>query len=269
VQQVVMNLITNASEALEDRPGAIVLTTGHQQCDEDYLRRSRTTEKAAPGRFVFLEVTDDGCGMDEHVQQRLFDPFFTTKFTGRGLGMSAVLGVMRGHKGAILLSSEVGRGTTVRVLFPLVQTEIPAPPWPHDDGGNGELRELPDNRRVSGTVLVVDDEEPVRKLAGQVLERIGCRVLDAADGREAVQVFRQRADEIGCVLLDLTMPAMDGLRTYGELRTLRPDVRVILASGFDEVEISQRFAGQGLAGFIQKPYQLSTLTQEVRRVLAG
>jgi PAS domain S-box-containing protein len=261
MQQIVMNLITNASEAIGERVGCITITTGVQDCDPAYLAQSRLSEKVSPGRYVYLSVADTGCGMDEAVQQRLFDPFFTTKFTGRGLGMSAVLGVVRGHKGAILIDSEVGRGTTIRVLFPVSHLENPA--------NDGLLTVTPNQPSVSAnigsTILVVDDEEAVRKLAVTTLERKGFRVLNATDGVEAIEMFQKESGTIACVLLDLTMPRMDGIQTFAELRRLRPNIPVLLASGFSEHELSQRYAGQGLAGFIQKPYSLDEMVQTVQR----
>jgi PAS domain S-box-containing protein len=263
VQQIVMNLITNASEAIGDQMGSITVTTGIEDCDTTYLAQSRLLEKPTPGNYVYVEVADTGCGMDETVQQRLFDPFFTTKFTGRGLGMCAVLGVVRGHQGAIIISSQPTKGTSIRVLFPALLTSSEPPPTPN------QAKESPFQHEPSfGTILVVDDEESVRKLTRRALEHTGLSVLCASDGEEAVQIFRENADIIACVVLDLTMPRKDGMQTFAELRDIRPDVPVLLASGFDENELSQRFTGQGLAGFLQKPFNLRKLAktiQEIRR----
>jgi two-component system cell cycle sensor histidine kinase/response regulator CckA len=265
IQQVVLNLIANASEAVGDGPGVISLAVGVRDCDDSYLRASRLEEKPPAGRFVFLEVSDTGCGMDKETQLRLFEPFFTTKFLGRGMGMSAVLGIVRGHKGAILVESEPDRQTTVRVLFPvsdtaletgIVAAEAGVTPW-------AETRAL----SSLATVLVVDDEEVVRDVAKAMLERLGCRVLTAEGGSEAIRVFRERLDGISCVILDLTMPDMDGVATFKELRLVKPDVKVILSSGHNEQEATRRFAGQGLAGFIHKPYQIQRLRDTLKRVL--
>jgi PAS domain S-box-containing protein len=263
MQQVIMNLLTNASEALGEQGGVIALTTDVQACDEAYLSQSRLEEKPSAGRFVYVEVSDTGCGMDEETQQRLFDPFFTTKFIGRGLGMAAVLGIVRGHTGAILMDSEVGQGTTIRVLFPVSETGRTAVANAHET--TDTRLETMARSSLAGTVLVVDDEEMVRDLCRAIVEQVGFQALTAADGREALEIFHDHAAEIVCVILDLTMPWMDGVAAFRELRRIRPEVKVILASGYNEQEATQRFAGQGLAGFIQKPYRL----QDLRDKLAG
>lgn len=257
MQQVAMNLITNASEALGGRPGTVTLRTGVQYCGESDLAPSRLEARPAPGRFAYIEVSDDGCGMDEATQQRLFDPFFTTKATGRGLGMSAVLGIVRAHKGAVLVNSRVGRGTTVRVLFPaLAAGESCVALTPAVVAG-------PVPPPLSGLVLVVDDDDGVRGLTVAYAKRLGLKTLSAADGVEALALFGEHADEIACVLLDLTMPRLDGVATYREMKQRRPDIPIVLCSGYTEQDAAQHFHGEGLAGFLQKPYELSQL----RRVL--
>ena len=266
MEQIIMNMVINASEAIGERSGLVIVRTGVEVCDESYLERSRVGEKPPPGRFVFFEVCDTGCGMDEKTQRRFFDPFFTTKFTGRGLGMSAVLGIVRGHKGAIVVESEVGRGTKIRVLFPVheVEGEKERPREEAVSNPSGENVSV----GFSGTVLVVDDEEAVCDLCKEKLEGFGFTVLTAGDGEEGVRVFREHAGEITCVILDFMMPKMDGVAAFGEISRIRPDVRVILSSGYDYQEATRRFAGQGLSGFIQKPYTLQSLRRELERVLA-
>jgi len=264
VQQVIMNLITNATEAIGGTPGMISLTTGLQDCDAACLENNRFDDRPSPGRFVFLEVADSGCGMDAETLQRLFDPFFTTKFTGRGLGMAAVLGIMRGHGGAIFVESAPGRGTAIRVLFPAAGDQpLPAP----EPGGTPAFqpRELLHTEPL--TILLVDDEPEVLEVCRGMLERLGFQVLTARDGREAVELFRSHADEIACVLLDLTMPTLDGVMAFQEMRRWRPEGKVILSSGYNEQEVTQRFTGLGLAGFIQKPYRMHNLQEELQRVL--
>jgi two-component system cell cycle sensor histidine kinase/response regulator CckA len=254
MQQVVMNLITNASEAVGEAAGIVALATGVQDCDADYLTKSRLVEKPAAGTFVCLEVTDTGCGMDEETEQRLFDPFFTTKFTGRGLGMSAILGIVRGHGGAITVESGPGKGTTVRVLFPASTGAEDPPP------AGGSLEAVASSAPATGgLVLVADDEESVLGFCERALKRLGFQTVSAANGEEAVAIFRERADEISWVLLDLTMPRMDGVAAFLELRRLRPDVPVIMCSGFDEEEATERLRDRGLTGFVKKPYGIDDL----------
>jgi PAS domain S-box-containing protein len=258
IRQVLMNLMTNASEACGDSSGLITISTGRMRIDREYLATILFDGGLSEGDYVYLEVSDTGCGMDESTRARIFDPFFTTKTMGRGLGMAAVLGIVRGHRGAIKCYSEVGRGTTFKILFP---------------AATGQAEPLQEKKaaatiRGSGTILVVDDEEGVRALAQRSLERIGFKVLIARDGREGVEVYKLFQSEIVLVLLDMTMPELTGDEVFREMRKLREDVRVILSSGYNEQEATNRFVGKGLAGFIQKPYRPSELAEMIARVLA-
>ena len=259
IRQVIMNLITNASEAIEESTGAISITTGAMECNREYLTTAYLDKDLKAGQYVYVEVADTGCGMTAQVQQRMFDPFFTTKFTGRGLGMAAMLGIVRGHQGAIKVSSEPGQGTTIKVLFP-ARADM------HIRPANG-VTATSDRWQGSGTILVVDDDETVLTLACRMVEFMGFDVLRAADGREALQVYLNHPGEIRGVVLDLTMPHMDGEETFRELRRIDPDVLVIMSSGYSEQDVTGRFAGKGLAGFIQKPYQLKSLEEKLREVL--
>lgn len=265
IQQVVLNLITNAAEAIGDDQGEIILSTGSADCDAGFLSLSRIDIKPRPGKFVWIEVRDTGCGMDDITLQKLFDPFYTTKFTGRGLGMSAVMGVVMGHGGAITIDSSQGGGTEIRALFPA------APRCDQDDALKQDVntdRPADEMPRCSGTVLVVDDEEMIVNMTCEMVELCGFRTLRAGDGDEAVNIFSSAPDEIICVILDLTMPRMDGLATFTRLRAIKPGIQVILASGYSEQDATSRFAGQGLAGFIQKPYSMETLENELRKITA-
>jgi CheY-like chemotaxis protein len=252
-----MNLLINASEAIGDRSGAITVTVGAARRDKEYLRKSELHSDLAPGLYVHLVVTDTGSGMDEHTRPRIFEPFFSTKFTGRGLGLAAVLGIVRAHKGAIKVYSEPGKGTTFEVLFPAltegeIATRSPEPSSTADWRGEG-------------TILLVDDEENVLALAARMLENLGFTALTAADGVQAVELYRERRKEIDLVLMDLTMPRMDGAEAFDELRRLDPDVRVILASGYAMDDMSSRFGGKKPSAFIEKPFTLDRL----REALAG
>ncbi len=259
LRQVVMNLITNASDAIGDDPGTITVATGVVDADEEYLREITDLDPLPAGRYVFLELTDTGCGMDKATQARIFEPFFSTKETGRGLGMAAVTGIVRGHSGTIKVYSEPGRGTTIKVLFPA--SDQPAVPLAQPVEHTG------DERRGNGTILVIDDERSVRVVAGELFRDRGFQTLVAEDGERGLEAFRQHTEDIVLVLLDMTMPGIDGAETFRLLRQIRPDVKVILSSGYNEQEATRRFAGKGLAGFLQKPYLAATLLNKVWEVL--
>ncbi len=256
MRQIVMNLVINASEAIGDRSGVIAITTGCMDCDASYLKDVWLDENLTAGLYDYLEIADSGCGMDRETMAKLFDPFFTTKFTGRGLGMAAVLGIVRGHKGAIKVYSEPGKGTSFKILLPA--SGRPAGIF------NGEPRR--DDWRGSGTVLLVDDEETIRGIGAEMLKELGFTTVTAVDGRDAVEKFRSSPD-ISFVILDLTMPHMDGEQCFRELRQIKPDVKVIMSSGYNEQEVTQKFTGKGLAGFIQKPYRLSALKETIKGIM--
>jgi PAS domain S-box-containing protein len=261
IRQVVMNLITNASDALSGDRGLISVRTGVCEANEAFLERTYLKDKLSSGRYVYLEVTDTGSGMDEETQAKIFDPFFTTKFTGRGLGLAAVLGIVRGHKGAIKIASRPGMGTTFTVLFPAAEvgTEPPAPDRRTDRAA----------AQAEATILVVEDEASVRDVATATLESVGYTVLAAQDGREAVDLYGRRSDEIAAVLLDLTMPHMDGLETFRELRRINPAARVILTSGYAESHATEGFGIANLSGFVQKPYLPAVLIDRVQDALGS
>lgn len=258
MRQVMMNLVTNASEALGDRSGSITVSSGVVECDRLRPMGNHLDDRLPEGRYVTLEVSDTGCGMDADTLSKIFDPFFTTKFQGRGLGLAAALGIVRGHKGAIQVSSEPGIGTTVRVLLPALD---------HLPGEMVQDVEVEAAQAQTGLILLIDDDPDVRDVSTEMLTLLGFRVLTAADGDEGLGVFRVQQAEIDCVILDLTMPRMGGEETFRELQRLRSDVRVILSSGYHEHELRQRFIGRGIAGFIQKPYTVARLLETLSRVL--
>lgn len=261
IQQVMMNLILNASEALdEDNGGVVTVSTMVLHCTEDYLSASHALYQAPEGDYVCLEVSDTGCGMTEEVVKRLFDPFFTTKFTGRGLGMSAVLGIIRGHRGAILVESAHGRGTTIRALFPVGASSAS----PATENGLQAPVSTPGKAR---TVLFVDDEPDLLDLGALALGQLGYTVLKAMDGLEAIRIFDSRTDHIDCVVLDLSMPQLDGEQTLRELRRINPDIRVILASGYAEQDLQLRFGGMNVNAFLQKPYDIQLLAEKIQHIL--
>jgi PAS domain S-box-containing protein len=259
VRQVIMNLIINASEAIGDKGGTIDVTTSSVQCDWHYLSQAQLHGDLAEGNYVCLEVADNGCGMDRATMDRIFDPFFTTKFTGRGLGLAAVLGIVRGHRGAIKPYSEPGKGTNFKVLFPAAAA---ADIQPRERTGEEDWH-------GSGTVLFVDDEATLRALGQRMLQQLGFDAMTAADGREALTLYERHRESIRCVLLDLTMPHMDGEETFRELRRMNPALPVILCSGYNAQEAINRFVGEQLAGFIQKPYRIANIRQALRAALGN
>ena len=258
VRQIVMNLVINASEAIGDKSGVICISSGCISCDKNYLKDVWLNENIHEGLYVFLEIADTGCGMNKETLARIFEPFFTTKFTGRGLGMAAVLGIVRGHKGAIKVYSEQGKGTTFKILLPA--SNRPADLFNHNNDTT--------DWQGKGTVLLVDDEETVRGIGSEMLKELGFTPITAVDGREAISIFKDRQDII-LVILDLTMPHVDGEQCFRQLRQIKPDVKVIMTSGYNEHEVTQKFVGKGLAGFIQKPYKLSVLKEAIRGTLGA
>ena len=259
MQQLIMNLVINGAEAIgEGRNGSVLVTTDLQEVDEAYLRNNFAGERVAPGTYVSLEVHDTGIGMDKATIARIFDPFFTTKFTGRGLGLAAVLGIVRGHKGTIRVYSIPQKGSTFKVLLPVAHGQVLA--RPADD--------LHEALRGTGTILVVDDEEIVRNTARAVLQRFGYDVLVAPDGASGLEVFQKHADGISAVVLDMTMPGMSGEETFRSMRGIAPRVCVLLSSGYNEVEAIRRFTSKGFAGFVQKPYTGTQLARILKRALA-
>jgi PAS domain S-box-containing protein len=261
LRQIVMNLVVNASEALGEEEGAITITTGTMRCDAAHQVEIDLDTQLAPGFYVWLQVIDTGCGMDVETRERLFDPFFSTKFTGRGLGLSAVLGIVRAHRGALKVTSAPGQGASFTVYFPAITKHDETP---------GDAAVSPasvDAWTGAGTILLVDDEEAIRTLGKEVLEAMGFSVLTAEDGQEAVDLYREHGDDIALVILDLTMPRLNGEEALHHLRAIDPGVRVILSSGYSEQDIAERFAGKDLAGFVTKPYTLATLQTSLRHVL--
>jgi PAS domain S-box-containing protein len=257
-RQVVMNLVINGGEALGDGPGTVIVKTGEMSADSEWIHDAQIVPDTWEGNYVFLEVSDTGCGMSPDTLSRIFEPFFTTKFTGRGLGLAAVLGIVRSHRGALKVTSEVGRGSTFVLALPVAATAS-------DASRTASIQEKMESLR--GTVLVVDDEESVRRTVSRVLEVLGCKVLRAEDGTVAVQYVRESSIPIDLVLLDLTMPILDGVQTLHELRRMRPDLPVILMSGFAEVHALAKFGQHNLSGFLQKPFTIDEVQRRVAEVL--
>jgi two-component system, cell cycle sensor histidine kinase and response regulator CckA len=257
VQQILMNLTINAAEAIGGYEGAITVRTAMHALDKAHIKRHPECAELKPGRYVALEVTDTGCGMDGATKSRIFDPFFSTKFTGRGLGLAAVAGIVRGHGGAILVTTAPGKGSEFTVLFPAAE---------------GACGEAPGARQASlpcraGVVLVIDDEEVVRETARRALEHIGCTALAADGGSAAIDILKRHPGRIDVAVLDLSMPGMSGEEVLPELRKLRPEMKVFVSSGYSEAEAMALFRGQRVAGFLQKPYTAGALAEKVKAAL--
>ncbi|PRP95119.1 Blue-light-activated protein [Enhygromyxa salina] len=254
VRQVVMNLLLNASEAISDRAGHITVTTNIRYFAQEYLRNCDVADRLEAGRYVVLSVKDDGSGMSQAVRCRIFEPFFTTKFTGRGIGLASVLGIVRAMGGAIQVESEVGAGTCVNVLFPL-----------NTEQGLSEVETDTDGPKQP-VILVVDDEQVVRSVASVALKQAGLPYLVAQSGFEALEILRAHRDEIGVVLLDLSMPGMSGAQCLHTMREECFDIEVILCSGYEEHDATRAVTDQYI-GFVQKPWRVRHLLSEVRRAL--
>jgi len=261
LRQVVMNLVTNASESLQDRGGRVTVRCGLMNANADYLQDTFGSADPAAWTYVFLEVSDPGKGIDEAVRKRIFEPFFSTKFTGRGLGLASVLGIVRGHHGVIKLTSEPGTGTRFRVLIPpateaMVQPSLPLSTRTKSSSG--------------GCILVVDDDDAVLEVAAEFLKRAGFEVQTASGGRAAIALIGgPDGARIDAVVLDLSMPDLDGRETLLEIRRISPSLPVIVASGFDENAGDARLAAAEIAAFVRKPYEPEDLVEAVRAAVRG
>lgn len=260
IRQVVMNLVINAAEAIGQHEGTVTIRTRSVGLEDRSAVRGADLERT-DGDYVLLEVDDTGPGMDAETQARIFEPFFSTKATGRGLGLAAVGGIVRGHHGSISVDTTPGKGTRFGILLPAAEPEAETrSEEATDPAAEGTVD--------GGTVLVVDDEDAVRTVARIILEENGYNVLTAEDGREGVDLFRQHADEVQVVLLDLTMPHMGGREAMAAMREIRPGVRVLLSSGYDDQEAASELAGNRVTAFIHKPYRAEQLLASVREILA-
>jgi CheY-like chemotaxis protein len=259
LQQIVMNLVLNAAEAMGDDAGTVVVMTGVEEVGSSHAASSASlfcTEGLAPGKYVFLEVEDTGHGMDDATKAKIFDPFFTTKFTGRGLGLAAVLGIVRAHRAAIDVRSIPGKGSTFKVFF-RASGEAPTR---GEEGGDGSYR----NR---GLVLVIDDDAGSRTALRRALELFGFSVEEAVDGAEGAALFAARAEHVVLVIVDMMMPKMGGDETFRAIRGRSASVPVILTSGYSQVEATRRFTARDLAGFLEKPFTTDSLAAKLRAVL--
>ncbi len=261
IRQILVNLTTNASESLEEKHGVIRISTKKIKVTQNLLNECVLAENIVPGDVVCLEVTDSGVGMHQSEIPKIFDPFFTTKFTGRGLGLAALLGIVRAHGGGIAVTSEVGQGTTFRLIFPIAS-------FPHS--AEGTVQSAPVNsasgRQPGALILIIDDEEDIQTAAQLILEHAGYRVLVASDGNLGIRLFQAQASEIAGVLLDLTMPQLNGEEVFRQIRSIRQDTKIVVSSGHSEEEAKKRLEGQDFY-FIQKPYLIDELPRTFQDLL--
>ena len=255
LRQVLMNLVTNAADAIGNAPGRIEITTGRMVATREYLAYSCIGQDPSPGEYVFAEIADTGCGMDEKILARIFDPFFTSKAAGRGLGLAAVLGIVRSHKGAIAVESTLGVGSRFRLLIPPVATGA---------SNRQVVATTPKVQPAIGTILVVDDDDGVRTVATLSLERAGFRVVSARDGEECLALMRSSGSEFDAVLLDMTMPKMSGAQTCRLIALMRPELPIVLTSGYTEPDSEGRFDIRDVAGFLQKPFTPANVVRIVQ-----
>ena len=263
LHQVIMNLVINASEAIHEATGTITIRTRRQDEGTADWAFANGGQAFGPGPYAALEVTDTGAGMTPEVVRKIFDPFFTTKFAGRGLGLAAIHGIVRSHRGGVQVISEPGTGSTFTILFPLAPPPPPSLATPADPARTARPR-VP-----AGTVLVIEDEAAMRYVVAKALLQVAIPTLQAQDGQMALRVFKSHREQIRLILMDMTMPNLDGEETLRELRRQGATVPVILTSGFNEEDVLERFTGLDLAGFIQKPFKLEALVDLVCRVMAG
>jgi two-component system cell cycle sensor histidine kinase/response regulator CckA len=264
IRQIVMNLVINAADAVGDQGGEVALRTFTTEARHEELLAAVERPNLPTGRYVGLEVRDNGVGMPAEMLARIFDPFFTTKFSGRGLGLSAVLGIVRSHRGALFVESQLGVGSTFRLLLPAAPATTMNVPSSRLISASDSPASLP---RLRGTILVVDDEAHVREVASHVLQMSGLAVMEAPDGEKALQLCRERAESIDLILLDLTMPGLSGDETLRRLRMQGGNQKVILISGYSAADTARRCAQLGAVAFLQKPFEIGALLGELQKHL--
>jgi CheY-like chemotaxis protein len=253
ISQAFLNLFVNASQAMPSG-GSITVETKDIHLHEEFVRM----HQVKPGKFVKVTVTDTGNGMDEATRQRIFDPFFTTKSRerGTGLGLASVYGIIKNHGGIVTVKSDKGRGTTFTVFLPA-----------SDKAARLDRAQTMNAVRGEGTILLVDDEKMVIEAGRLMLQSLGYTVLTAYNGLEALSIYKARQTDIDLVLLDIIMPGMDGSEVLQIMRTINPEVKILLASGYSLEHQTQKTLGAGCAGFIQKPFSLKALSVKIQECL--
>jgi PAS domain S-box-containing protein len=258
VRQMVLNLVTNAAEALPASGGTYTIRTGERHCDQEFLRHTILHEDLPSGRYLSISVSDDGCGLEPGAVDRIFDPFFSTKFAGRGLGLASVLGIIRAHRAAITVDSALGEGSTFTVYFPVSRS------------GGGVIEEhmpIADDWHGSGLAVVADDEEGVRHVARRMFRRIGFDVEVVESGEEALDICRARGGEVALYVLDMSMPGMGGVEAAREILALQPNAKIVLSSAYTRNQIEAEKGNLPIAGFLHKPYERGTLCEHLASIL--
>ncbi len=260
IRQIVMNLIINAAEAIGEEQGEICVSLARKEIQEGQSKKDHLGKVIPAGQYICFKVTDNGCGMDDETRCKIFEPFYTTKFTGRGLGMSAVLGIITAHKGALQLTSQPGKGTTFKVYLPIQNSDtagddtishaVPSVPW-----------------QGSGTILLAEDEEQVKLIAKTMLTILGFTVIEASNGKEALELYHNNAADITLVVTDIGMPVMGGYELFRELKKLNPELPIIISSGFGEADVTSRIPIDEIAGLINKPYSFDQLRKVLMDVV--
>jgi len=256
INQIIMNIIANASEAIGDNPGVISISAGTFECDENYIKDACMAIENPHGPYVFIEVGDTGHGMDKETIKHIFDPFFTTKFTGRGLGLASVFGIVKANKGTVKVRSTPGEGSVFTLIFPA----IPALSY-------GEKNKKKKRQKKNNAILIVDDESLLCATGKVFFEGKGFQVFTAGNGKEALDIYKEKKGKISCILLDLVMPVMDGEETIKELNRLKCDIPVVVLSGYNEEVVMERFSGQDISGFVKKPYSMKALYEKVMEII--
>ncbi|MDD5284608.1 MAG: PocR ligand-binding domain-containing protein [Desulfuromonadaceae bacterium] len=261
IRQIVMSLLSNASEAIGDEMGEIHVSLSKSVVRTDKSDKDHLGKIITPGCYVCLEVTDNGCGMDDETRRRIFEPFYTTKFTGRGLGLSAVLGIIKAHKGALQLFSQPGTGTTFKVYLPVLSS---------DSIGDEAIRQLlSEEWQGGGTVLLVEDEEQILFIAKTMLKALGFTVIEASNGRDALELYQKNAADITLVVTDMGMPLMDGYELFCELKKRNPQLPIIISSGFGYSAVTSRIPREDIAGLLSKPYGFDQFREVLKSVVEG
>lgn len=259
IRQIIMNLVINASEAIGDKSGEIHIKSETKECNNDFVKKLSPDNHLTTGKYIMLEVRDTGCGMTSKQAGKIFDPFYTSKFQGRGLGLSAVHGIIQSHKGMISVSSIEGSGSTFRVYLPILGVSL--------NKKVNSFLDIDNDWTGEGTILLVDDEDDILSLGKEMLEKKGFNVLTAGNGNEAVKLFSKYHNNISCVILDLTMPIMDGAEAFTKMEMIQNDLKVIISSGYTEIDVKKTLKGRNISGVLHKPFEYRDLLKKVREVL--